>query len=110
MTRPVTSLNEFISKEVREKLESFGGHTIAHGRATRWHWSKSNSGDDAFEMFRGGADEVLAVRICRDRDRDVFYAQDNVETTLASGSLEHVLAELEIYFTRLHGEIPDSPA
>ena len=96
----------FIGKKDREKLKSFAGHTIAHGRATRWHWDKDADGNDVFEIYRGGEDEVLAARINRERDQDSFYALDATGGLIASGVLEHVFAELEAYFARLHGELP----
>jgi len=100
----------FIGIEDREKLESFGGHTIAHGRATRWHWGKDVDGDDVFEIHTGGADDALAVCIDRDRKLDQFTARDAAGHTIASGALEHVFAELDRYFAHLHGEGPDTPA
>ncbi len=65
-----------IGKEDREKLESFAGHTIAHGRATRWHWGTDAHGNDVLEIYRGGAEEQLAARLGRDRQRDAFRARD----------------------------------
>jgi len=96
--------DNFIGKEDRERLESFGGHTIAHGRATRWRWGKNDNGDDVFEIYRGGADESLAARVHRDRERDSFFAQNELSQPIGSGELDHVMAELEEYFSRLHGE------
>jgi len=93
-----------ISKEDKERLEAFGGHTIAHGRATRWHWAQDATGDDIFEFYIGGDDEVLAARISRDREHDAFLATDSQGQTITSGTLDHVFAELEDFFTRLHGE------
>jgi hypothetical protein len=61
-------------------------------------------------MYHGGADEELAARIFRDRAEDLFCAHDGKGASIASGVLEHVLAELDIYFSRLHGELPDTPA
>jgi hypothetical protein len=110
MAKIITLPDNLIGEDDREKIESFGGHTIAHGRATRWHWGKNDNGDDVFEFYRGGADEVLAARIYRDRKQDVFCAQDGSEKMITSGALEHVLAELDKYFARLHGEVPDTPA
>ena len=92
-------------------MESFGGHTIAHGRATRWHWDKDSNGDDVFEIYRGGADEVLAARISRNRKMDAFCAHDGIGKLIEAGTLTHVMAELEKYFIRSHGgENPDMPA
>lgn len=98
------------SKKDREHLSSFGGHTIAHGRATRWHWTKDESGAETFEIFRGGADEVLSVVISHNRDLHAFHAYDEAGNMVASGELDHVMAELEQYFIQLHGETPDSSA
>lgn len=104
MTEIINLAENIISKKNREQLEHFGGHTIAHGRATRWHWHKADNGDVVFEIFRGGADEILAVCINRDRQTDAFYAHDDSGSMVASGELEHVMAELEQYFIQLHGE------
>lgn len=99
-----------VSREDRNRLESFGGHTIAHGRATRWHWGRNANGDDVFEIYHGGKDEVLAVRVNRYRKPGVYCARDIFGETIASGVLEHVLAELDVYFARLHGEVPEPSA
>ncbi len=85
-------------------MESFAGHTIAHGRATRWHWHKIDNGDEVFEIFKGSADEVLAVCISRNRKTDSYYAHDVTGSMVSSGELGHVMAELEQYFIQLHGE------
>lgn len=102
--------DNIISKEDHEKLESFGGHTIAHGRATRWHWSKDDSGNDRFEVFVGGDSEKLAAFIQRDREHHVFAARDANDELIGSGDMEHVLSELDEYFRQLHGEDNDSSA
>ncbi|MDY6816665.1 MAG: hypothetical protein SV598_12490 [Pseudomonadota bacterium] len=93
--------DNFIGKQDCGKLEAFGGHTIAHGRATRWHWGKDADGDDVFEIFRGGENEQLAASVQRDRQVDAFYALDAGGHPIGSGDLEHVMAELEKYFIRL---------
>ena len=98
----------FIGKKDREKLESFTGQTIAHGCATRWHWDRDADGNDVFEIYRGGEDEVLTVRINRERDRNSFYALDATGDLIESGVLEHVFSELEAHFARLHGELPNT--
>jgi hypothetical protein len=110
MSEIINLADNFVSKEDREQLASFGGHIIARGRATRWHWDKAANGDDVFEIFRGGADEELAVRICRKRKMDAFYAHDAVGNVISAGVLDHVMAELEQYFIELHGESPDTKA
>jgi hypothetical protein len=102
--------DNFIGKEDREKLESFGGHTIARGRATRWHWGRDADGDDIFEIYPGSADNTLAISICRNRELDAFCARDATGLSIASGTLDHVFAELEAYFVRVHGEGPDTYA
>lgn len=108
MTKIIKLADNIISKDDREELESFGGHTIAHGRATRWHWHKADNGDSVFEIFRGGADEVLAICISRDRKTDAFYAHDATGNMVSAGELDHVMAELEQYFIQLHGEVPST--
>jgi hypothetical protein len=110
MSEIINLSGNIFSKKDREHLSSFGGHTIAHGRATRWHWAKDENGAETFEIFRGGADEVLSVVISRDRKMHAFYAHDDMGTMVASGELDHVMAELEQYFIQLHGETPDSSA
>lgn len=110
MTEIIRLPDNFIGKEDRGKLESFAGHTVAHGRATRWHWDKNANGDDHLVICPGGADHLLTVTISRDREQDAFCARDAVGCLIALGTLEHVLAELELYFVRLHNEQPDTPA
>ena len=102
--------DNFICKEDRRKLKSFGGHTVAHGRATRWRWCKQSDGDDAFEIYCGGADEELAILITRNRDKDAFYACDGAGNPVVSGTLDHVMAGLEAHFVCLHAEKTDSSA
>lgn len=106
MSEIVQLPENFIGKEDRERLESFGGHTIAHGRATRWHWAKDEQGNDVFELYRGGADEVLAYRISRDRSHDIFRVHDSHQREVMSGDLEHVMAGLEEILSGEHGEFP----
>lgn len=96
----------FIGREDREKLESFGGHTIARGRATRWHWANDEQGGDVFEIYRGGIDEVLAYRVSRDRKHGVFRVRDGHEREVLRGDLEHVMTGLEKMLSMEHGEFP----
>ena len=99
MTEIIKLPENFIGKEDREKMESFGGHEISHGRATRWHWGEDADGDDVFEIHSGGEDEMLVSRISRDRELDTFCAHDAPGKLIVSGKLEHIMAELEqIYF------------
>ena len=104
MSKIINLAENIISKEDREQLSNFGGHVIAHGRATRWHWDKAANGDDIFEIFIGGADEVLAIRVSRNRKMDAFYVYDANGKVISAGVLEHVMAELDRYFIQLHGE------
>ena len=99
--------DNFIGKEDREKLESFAGHTIALGRATRWYWDKNAGGDDQFIICTRGA---VAVIISRERAQDAFCARDPVGVLIARGALEHLFAVLEAHFVNLHNEQPDTPA
>lgn len=96
--------DNFIGKEDREKLESFGGHEIAYGRSTRWSWGSDEKGDHVFELFRGGADEELIARISRDRRLDTFIVRDDRDQIVISGSLDHIMAELDRLLAILHGE------
>lgn len=96
--------DNIISKEDHEQLQSFGGHVVSHGRATRWHWTKNEAGENIFEIFRGGADEELAISISRNRKQDAYYAHDPAGKVIAAGVLDHVMAELDRYFIELHGE------
>jgi hypothetical protein len=106
MSKIINLPSNFIGKDDGEKLEHFGGHTIAHGRATRWHWGTDADGNEVFEIYRGGEDEVLTASVTRDRERDAFYARDDAGGLIGSGALEHVFAHLEKYFVRLHREAP----
>jgi len=106
MSEIVQLPDNFIGKEDRDKLESFGGHTIAHGRATRWHWTADERGAHLFEIYRGGAEEELAYRVSRDRRRDVFRAHDARGREAAAGSLDHVMAQLDQLLAAEHGETP----
>lgn len=106
MTEIVRLPENFIGKEDRERLESFGGHTVAHGRATRWHWSSDERGDDVFEIYQGGADEELAYRVGRDRKEDVFRVYDDRGRELLYGDLAHVMAGLDRLLSADHGEFP----
>ncbi|MGD8567560.1 MAG: hypothetical protein PVJ39_05710 [Gammaproteobacteria bacterium] len=110
MTDIIKIADNFIGKDDREKLESFGGHTIALGRATRWHWSKDVSKNDVFEIYIGGANEELAAYVKRDRKKDIFMAFNSRDNSITSGTLEHVMAELDHFFQRLHHEPPDTSA
>lgn len=102
--------DNFIGKGDRERFEAFGGHTIARGRATRWHWASDEAGNDCFEMFAGGVAEQRVAYITRDRAADCFRAFDADNRELANGELEHIMAVLEQYLMARHGEFPDAPA
>jgi len=110
MTEIIRLPDNFIGKEDRERLESFAGHTIARGRATRWHWGKDANGDDIFEIYPGSADNTLAISISRNRELDAFCARDAAGQSITSGTLEHVFAELEAYFIRVNDDGPESYA
>jgi len=110
MSETIKLADNFIGIDDRHKLESFGGHTLSLGRATRWHWGKDEKGGDVFEIYRGGGKEILASGIHRNREKDVFFAHDGEGQQIESGTLEHVLAELERYFIRIHHEGPKTRA
>jgi len=84
--------DNFIGKDDQTRLESFGGHLIGRGHATRWHWMRTGEIDVAFEIFRGGANERLFARFRRDREHDRFVAEDSAGRVVATGALDHVMA------------------
>ena len=87
------------------RLESYGAHVIQHGWATRFSWSEED-GDPRFDIFRGGADERLAVRVGRHRDRHEFFAETAEGQRIAGGTLDHVMAELDVFLESDRGGIP----
>lgn len=93
----------FIGKDDEARLESFGGHLIGRGRATRWHWNRERGVDIAFELFRGGADEAFLLAIKRDRVKDVFYILDAAGERLEEGKLDHVMTVVDS-LTRAEGD------
>jgi hypothetical protein len=107
MTEIIRLPDNFIGREDREKLESFAGHIVARGRAVRWHWDKDAAGNDIFEIQPVGVDHRPAVQISRNRTQDAYAARDTAGRPIVKGALDHVFAELEAYFIRLHGEGPD---
>ncbi len=80
----------------RRRLESYGAHVIQHGWATRYSWAEEG-GDPRFDIFRGGADEQLATRIGRHRERHEFFAEDAAGEEIAAGTLDHLMAELDVF-------------
>jgi len=87
------------------RLESYGAHVIQHGWATRFAWEQED-GDPRFDIFRGGADETLAVRVGRHRDRHEFFAEDAGGQQIAAGTLDHVMAELDRFLDTGNGDAP----
>jgi hypothetical protein len=53
---------------------------------------------------------MLAVSISRNRELDAFCVRDAAGQSISSGTLDHVFAELEAYFIRVHGEGPETCA
>lgn len=110
MTAEIINLpDNIITLQDQEALESFGGHEIALGRATRFHWNKNNNGDPVFDIYRGGTDEELTASIGRHRKEDEFYANDGKGDQIVSGQLDHVLAVLDRKFEDEH-DVPDDTA
>lgn len=85
-----------ISPADRRWLESYGAHVIKHGWATRFSWSEED-GDPRFDIYRGGADEWVAARVGRRRDRHEFFAEAETGQEIVAGTLDHVMAELDTY-------------
>lgn len=106
MTEIINLPDDFIGKEDERKLESFGGHLVGRGYATRWHWNRDQGVDVAFEIYRGGAKEELLASIRRDRDKDLFCAVDAAGRSIVEGSLEHVMAGVDGLASALHDQGP----
>ncbi|WP_439155965.1 hypothetical protein [Yoonia sp.] len=93
----------------QKRLESYGAHVIQHGWATRFTWTE-HDGDPLFDIFRGGADEHLAARIGRHRDRHEFFAEDAAGQQIAAGTLAHVMAEIDTFLKTGSGGGDQNPA
>lgn len=107
MSNKVTRLaNNLIGTTDREILESYGKHAIVHGWATRFAWDEED-GDPRFDIFRGGVNEELALRIGRHRESDEFFAQDAAGQQIVAGTLDHVMAEMDAW---LNGEPKSGPS
>ena len=105
MTDKIVELpDNLIGKEDEARLESFGAHLISCGLATRWHWNREGGVDVGFEIFRGGPDEALFVRIRRDRAHDVFYITDPAGTRVEQGKLDHVMTVVDDLARVAHGD------
>jgi hypothetical protein len=104
MSEVISLPDNFISKGDQRRLESFAGHTIARGRATRWQWGVNDNGDDTFSLYTGGEQESLAAWVDRDHAADKFRAYKSQGQAIAKGPLEKVMAALDEYFMRLHNE------
>jgi len=102
--------DNLISRMDRERLESFGGHSIARGRATRWHWYRKADGDEVFEIYRGSKGVDLLARIQRDRAHDIYRVHDLRGDLISTGMLELVLVKLDSYLARLHHKDPGPAA
>jgi len=100
--------NNFIGKEDRERLESFGGHEISRGRSSRWHWSKDEEDNDQFEiyggLYGGNRNERCLLTIARDRVHDRFIAHGGHGEEIVSGALDHVMALVDNHLAMMHGE------
>lgn len=101
----ITALpDNIINKEDRIKLESFGGHEIARGRATRFAWESTQDGSPVFSLYRGGAKEEHVFCISHNRTEDRFEAHDDQQGVVVHGTLSYVMAVLDQRMARDHGE------
>jgi hypothetical protein len=108
MTDKIIELpQDFIGMEDQARLESFGGHLIARGLATRWHWNRSHGIDVAFEIYRGGVDETLFCSIRRDHAHDVFYVHGGSANLRDRGKLDHVMASVDAAAHAAHDDSPE---
>lgn len=100
----------YFSKEDEQRLESFGAHLIAHGKATRWRWVRKNGIDVAFNVYRGGPDEVLMFSFSRDREREgergYYLLTDATGRTLEKGKLERLMFTADLLATPDPGDAP----
>lgn len=87
--------DNLIGKKDHFRLERYAAYEIARGRAVRYLWARDEKGSPVFEIYRGYLQEELAVRIRRDRERDLFLAEDKRGFRIASGGLEQVMAALD---------------
>lgn len=107
MTDDITRLpDNLIGLDDQKKLESYGAHAISHGWATRYCWSNDKQNNPQFEIYRGGANEVLAARIIRHRIEDEFIAEDAEGVKIAAGTLGHVMFKLDQSLTTAHENQP----
>jgi hypothetical protein len=107
MTAKIVQLpRDFIGKDDEQKLESWGAHLLARGRATRWKWTREHGFDVAFEIFIGGVDEMLAFSIRRDQRNDIFYVTDRKGRIMDNGRLDRIMATVDIFAQQLQGDQP----
>lgn len=86
--------DNFIGRQDRKRLESFGAHLITCGHAVRWRWNRERDMDTAFEIFFGAAHEELPFCIRRDRKKRVFYVTDAQGKRLDEGTLTHIMTAI----------------
>ena len=96
--------DNFISQNDRKALESFGGHEISLGRATRFQWEQNEDNETVFKLYRGGPDEKLVFSIERDRIENAFIAVNPAGKPILSGSLDHIMAKMDEKLLLEHGE------
>lgn len=104
MDKVIKLPDNLIGIDDHKNLESFGAHQISRGRLTRYHWNKDNNDDPVFELYRGGANEVLVTTIERDRAKGEFQAKDGEGKMLMTGTLDHIMAFLDRKLSIEHGE------
>ncbi len=109
MTDKIIELpHDFIGMEDQARLESFAAHLIARGLATRWHWRRVRGIDVAFEIYRGGANEVLFCSIRRNHEHNVFYVQGGSANLRGRGKLDHLMASIDATARAAHGDAPET--
>ena len=93
----------FIGKLDQRRLEIFGGHMLATGRATSWQWDLNDQGADMFSVYTGATNKKLAAWIERDQTLSRFRGYDGLGRIIAEGPIYEVIFTMDKFFKKLHG-------
>ena len=101
--------DNLITPDDKEIIESFAAHELSHGRATRFTWDRNDNDDPVFKLYRGGADEELAVTITHSRKEHEFQVHNKAGKQIISGTLDEIMIDLDKKLMREHDE-KETPA